>query len=30
MYEAEKNSNLLEAESKSVKNVILSKFIGLE
>ncbi|KAK9176818.1 hypothetical protein WN944_028837 [Citrus x changshan-huyou] len=30
MYEAEKNSDLLEAQSKSVKNDILSKFIGPE
>ena len=29
MYEAEKNSDLSEAQSKSVKNDILSKFIGL-
>lgn len=30
MYEAEKNSDLSEAQSKSVKNDILSKFIGPE
>ncbi|KAL9426275.1 hypothetical protein AB3S75_033117 [Citrus x aurantiifolia] len=30
MYEAKKNSDLLEAQSKSVKNDVLSKFIGPE
>ena len=30
MYEAEKISDLSEAQSKSVKNYILSKFIGPE
>ena len=30
MYEAEKNSDLSEAQSKSIKNDIRSKFIGPE